>query len=124
MKIKIDEATPLQLDWMVCISEGNTPVINPHRFGSISYGYFTSELGYAIPNYTTDWAQGGPVIEREKIDIVWEGNICQAESENLSADDEDYRYGLGYGPTPLIASMRCYVTSKLGDEVEVPEELK
>lgn len=29
-----------------------------------------------------------------------------------------------FGPTPLIAAMRCYVASKLGDEVEVPEELK
>lgn len=28
-----------------------------------------------------------------------------------------------YGPTPLIAAMRCYVASKLGDEVEIPEEL-
>jgi len=29
----------------------------------------------------------------------------------------------GKGPTPLIAAMRCYVASKLGDEVEIPQEL-
>jgi hypothetical protein len=29
-----------------------------------------------------------------------------------------------YGPTPLIAAMRCYVASKIGLEVEIPEELK
>jgi hypothetical protein len=28
-----------------------------------------------------------------------------------------------FGPTPLIAVMRCYVALKLGDEVEIPEEL-
>lgn len=28
-----------------------------------------------------------------------------------------------YGPTPLIAICHCYVASKLGDEVDVPEEL-
>ena len=28
-----------------------------------------------------------------------------------------------YGPTPLIAAMRCYCSFKLGDEVDVPEEL-
>jgi hypothetical protein len=33
-----------------------------------------------------------------------------------------------YGPTPLIAAMRCYVASKFGDDlvlfkVEVPDEL-
>ena len=27
------------------------------------------------------------------------------------------------GDTPLIAAMRCYVASKLGDTVELPEEL-
>lgn len=27
-----------------------------------------------------------------------------------------------YGPTPLIAAMRCYVASKLGEEVEIPDE--
>lgn len=30
---------------------------------------------------------------------------------------------LAYGPTHLIAAMRCYVTSKLGKGVEVPSEL-
>jgi len=27
------------------------------------------------------------------------------------------------GPTPLIAAMRCYVASRLGDTVEIPEEI-
>ena len=30
---------------------------------------------------------------------------------------------LEYGPTPLIAAMRCFVVSKLGDEVNVPDDL-
>lgn len=36
---------------------------------------------------------------------------------------EDWPRHYFVGPTPLIAAMRCYVASKLGDEVEVPEEL-
>jgi hypothetical protein len=32
--------------------------------------------------------------------------------------------GYVVGPTPLIAAMRCYVASKMGDEIELPEELK
>ena len=28
-----------------------------------------------------------------------------------------------YGPTPLVAICRCFVASKLGEEVDVPEEL-
>jgi hypothetical protein len=28
------------------------------------------------------------------------------------------------GPTALVAAMRCYVAACLGDEIEIPEELK
>jgi hypothetical protein len=70
-----------------------------------------------VPNYSTDWAQGGPIIEREGISIEY-----AADPEKwcacIMADQEVY------GPTALIAAMRCYVASKLGDEVEIPEELK
>lgn len=61
-----------------------------------------------------DWAVAQCEIIREdwkcasKENISWKGvgNPCH-----------------GYGPTPLIAAMRGHVASKLGDEVEVPEEL-
>jgi len=61
-------------------------------------------------NPSGDWMQGGPIIEREGIALIpgW-----TAERPGFSAD----------GPTPLIAAMRCYVASKLGDDVEIPEEL-
>lgn len=67
-------------------------------------------------NYSTDWAQGGPIIEREKITLEWTGEGWNAYIRH----DDEYPDG----PTPLIAAMRCFVASKLGDEVEIPEELK
>lgn len=66
-----------------------------------------------IPDYSTDWSQGGPIIEREGIDLMKVG------VKQWRADCGPARYG----PTPLIAAMRCYVASKLGDEVEIPSEL-
>jgi hypothetical protein len=67
-----------------------------------------------FPSYSTDWAQGGPIIERERINLEPFSNI---NGEQWSADGE------WDSPTPLIAAMRCYVASKLGDEVEVPDEM-
>lgn len=74
---------------------------------------------------STRWSQGGPIIEQEKIEWQW-----------LPASDKAHQYGarkpsLGGlnrtfcmdGPTVLVAAMRCFVASKLGDEVEIPEEL-
>ena len=102
MKIKVSEASGQVLDWMVgCAVDEYIPC--------------------AVPAYSTDWAQGGPIIERETIGLVCQ----QPESTSRCAyrqtpDGEVFYY---YGPTPLIAAMRCFVTSVLGDEVEVPDEL-
>lgn len=62
---------------------------------------------------STDWAQGGPIIEREKIECLHDGGQWYVDAP----------HGWYEGPTLLTAAMRCYVASKLGDEVEVPEEL-
>lgn len=62
------------------------------------------------------WNIAGPIIEREKIDVRtddYTGAAWLGEKGVLSL----------LGPTPLIAAMRCYVASKLGDDVEIPEEL-
>jgi hypothetical protein len=66
-----------------------------------------------FPSYSTNWAQGGPIIERERINITYD-DVWTAED----VDGETQ-----WGPTPLIAAMRCYVASKMGDEVDVPEDL-
>ena len=67
------------------------------------------------PEYSTDWSRGGPIIERERIRLDPRGLWCAAH--------DTHEWTESTGPTPLIAAMRCYVASKLGDEVEVPEEL-
>lgn len=69
------------------------------------------------PEHSTNWNQGGSIIERETIGLFFDracGN--QWRANHITAP-----YQLG--PTPLVAAMRCYVASKLGDEVDIPEEL-
>ena len=72
------------------------------------------------PMFSTSWVQGGPIIEREEIFLakslrgVWTALMYTPQHEVAAFED---------GPTPLIAAMRAFVTSKLGDEVEIPEEL-
>jgi len=80
-------------------------------------------------HYSTDWAQGGPIIEREKIwcgPVETEFCVLPDKGWEASIPDEDGFQGwyFGFGPTPLVAAMRCYVALKLGDEIDIPEELK
>ncbi len=71
-------------------------------------------------NPSTDWAQGGPIIERERL-------LIQPEIGKDGAGNAWSAIAISgfecFGPTTLIAAMRCYISSKLGDEVEIPEEL-
>ena len=119
MKIKTSELTGVALDWAVAKCEGNTFAGEyPHLL----------ESGFRPPRYSTDWSQGGPIIEREKIDLFTEK---QTFPESWVASVARYQNGgrlVGwrlhqYGPTPLIAAMRCYCESKLGDEIDIPDEL-
>jgi hypothetical protein len=114
------------LDWAVAKCEG-----------LLCFGYRTDGERFSIENSdgevgeftpSTNWAEAGPIIEREKISLLDQSTqtdwvtpplIWFAAVGDISDDEV-----LGYrGPTPLVAAMRCFVASRLGDEIEVPDEL-
>ena len=103
--MKTNELTGVALDWAVAKCE-NIDLI-PHRGGWI----------YAA--YSSNWAQGGPIIEREVIQLTPD-EYTGTWSAYMTNEGESYDYT---GPTPLIAAMRCYVASKMGDNVDIPKEL-
>ena len=72
--------------------------------------------GHAEHEYSTDWAQGGPIIEREKIEVFVRDERWFAYSSRSTPEDFP-------GDTPLVAAMRCFVASRLGADVDVPKEL-
>lgn len=59
--------------------------------------------------YSTDWALAGPIIEREKISIELNGWGADEEWVAYIRHDEEV-----FGPTPLVAAMRCFVSHKEG----------
>ena len=74
-------------------------------------------------NPSTDWALGGPIIEREWLDITPWPNESREDMRWHCQQHDTANDFAQYGPTPLIAAMRCFVASKLGEEVELPNEL-
>ena len=73
--------------------------------------------------YSTDWAQGGPIIERGEIALEPMTHDKFGDGW-LATRIEGPAVCMEFGPTMLIAAMRCYVVSQLGDEIEIPEEAK
>lgn len=122
MKVKVSEATGKVLDWLVVQAEKRTDVvIRNKRLGIPGWagGDYNGHSTWTGFYPTTDWAQGGPIIEREQIrlDFDVEALVWLADANQSISPWK------GAGPTPLIAAMRCFVASKLGDEVDVPQEL-
>lgn len=72
---------------------------------------------------SSDWAQGGPIIERERISVGYERYGSTGGGQWDAVMEYKKAYLMEYGPTPLIAAMRCFVRSRLGGSVEIPEKL-
>lgn len=116
MKVKTSELTGLALDWAVAKAEselaeqgGQVHLVD----GCLRLYNDTSDEPW---HPSTNWAQGGPILDFRMM------TVGPAMHEGYEA--RAYPYGKVYwGDTPLIAAMRCVVASKLGEEVEIPEEL-
>lgn len=88
----------------------------------------------------TSREQGGLIIEREDISVLRTDVADEPGTLGWAAESgcnrsthpegwqvagilyEFYLSALTYGPTPLIAGLRCYAKKALGPEVEVPEQ--
>lgn len=174
MKIKTSELSGRALDAAVEMALGNkikvktwrelTDALDPikdaddiayyRERGTVRLSYVDKISGAVFParGFSSDWAQGGPIIERANITIIrtedesipdeegfWQGKYeprwaavlgDRHHPQEFYGAQGDF-FGMAYevdpaaviGPTPLIAAMRCFVASKMGDEVDVPDEL-
>lgn len=136
MRVKVQHLTIPQLDWVVAKCENHQwrcPQFL-EEMGLRDWLNYEEAWGNPHPSYSTDWAHAGVIIDREHIDLRYtftEGGY----RTSASIDAVNARIWLPngntvfspenvvqeYGNTALVAAMRCYVTAKLGEEVEIPD---
>ena len=108
-KHNVSQLEGLPLDWAIC-KAAEIPV---QRINGVLFWAGTNHCA----NPSTNWSLAGPIIEREGISL----------QDPCTSDIDAWRGFCGgsqqYGPTALVAAMRCYVASKLGNEIEIPGEL-
>ena len=121
MKIKTKDLIGHALNYAVAVGEK----YKPHAAATL--------VIMKIYAPSTRWDQGGPIIEEDIFKLFrnvggsWTAQIKKRVpyySPTYDADIGADEILSKAGPTPLIAAMRCYVTSKFGDEIEIPEGLK
>lgn len=115
-RVKTSELEGATLDWAVCKVEG---------------------LRIHVGGYAMSWRHCGPIIEREGINLralrreghamhgLW---LAAYDHDNTGSmvqwvKREDWPRHYFTGHSPLVAAMRCYVASKLGDEIDIPKSL-
>lgn len=119
--MKTADLTGATLDWAVAKCEllngaNYTLAVDKDIDGTLRVNF-----GGMYPEWSSDWQEAGAIIERKNISVMFSFDLGVWVSAigELWVPEE----GGIHGTTPLIAAMRCYVASKLGTEIEVPEEL-
>lgn len=130
--MKTSELSGMALCYAVCMIE------MPHLVWGTTIGKHHASDQIVVPELPEDtcyspftsWQMFGPIIERERIKMfpnvggTWSAQIRHTESHPLVSHPVLAGWTNSSGPTPLITAMRCLVASRLGDEVEIPDELQ
>jgi hypothetical protein len=113
-RVAVADLSGDMLDWAAAKALG-MPLYKTKRgeWMTAPYGSFNHRIGIPYWRPTTDWAQGGPIIEREKIDVWYQVGVCMIARINGKHEQ--------IGKTQLQAAMRCLVDSKLGAHIDVTE---
>jgi hypothetical protein len=118
MKVKTSELTGAALDWAVAKCEGIELYSGPRDKNPAYKANWVRRKHGGLYLPSTNWAQGGPIIERKGMLVAF--NSFKWEARHYDGENEPW---FMTGPKPLTAAMRCHVASELGDEVEIPGEL-
>lgn len=116
MKVKTSELSGVQLDYAVAYSvDWGQPVLHITSGGSFV------ELMGVVFSPTTNWSQCGPLIDAHSPVIT----ICRGmvRTEIATLENDVSATGIGIGITYTISFCRALVSLKLGDEVDIPDEL-
>ena len=124
-EVKTEELSGEALNWAVAIAENLTAFVSPPQYGNPHLVCVMPEHvhrgGYRY-SPSTDWSQGGPLIDKYHMDFCCE----HPETIGSALCDENGMYiddRMMFGKTHLIAACRAIVASVLGETVSVPKEL-
>lgn len=132
MKVRTHDLTTKQMSFLVSMIE------MPHLVWGDTIGIHAHSSQIIVPElnepdcYTPymGWDMFGDIVEREGIDIycnvptnrkhkdvAWRGSWA-AQYHRCGIESERY-----YGNTAIIAAVKCFIAHKLGENIELPDEL-
>lgn len=121
MNIQTSRLDGPALNWAVATCRGIEPIIRQFKYSKGAAIY--SHGGATVPlEYATSPKDAYPIIESEGISVQHTGDACKWRAHIWNEERQEF-WPVCYGATPLLAAMRCYVASCMGDEIDVPNEV-
>lgn len=134
--VKVKDLKGVALDWAIATSEQLPVVLDPMGFrkdeprcSQAGYWIWFDDcksgscllIGHDGYSPSTKWHQGGDIIDRHNISLIaptesapeprqWKAELPNGKAQHV-------------GNTALVAAMKAYVTSVLGDEINLPDLL-
>ena len=126
--IKTRELEGATLDWAVAkVSGARLSIIDmPSGQPHIGLQGRTSDGWPDAYSPSSDWSQGGPLIEQHSIELMTNIGEQHGDHERWYAVVPTSASGSrgAMGPTPLVAAMRALVFAKLGEKIDLPDGLQ
>jgi len=127
MEVSTSQLSGAALNWAVAEAEGlNIRIALPNPEPHVIRIIVGDEPNRSF-SPSTDWNVAGPLLHDEKFTVkpclAGEVSGKWMASRQLSVTEPSGGQHTYYGDTPLVAILRCYVSKKLGDTVELPDQL-
>lgn len=121
MKIKTSKLKGRQLDWAVAKCRG---LLAPNGL-RLSDEYWDSLAANQYGGISEDWAQGGPILSSERISrTINHSGVWIAYWTSGYTEGDEGKMHMQVDNSELVAGLRCVVARKLGEEIDIPEELR
>jgi hypothetical protein len=132
--VQISNVSGVTLNWLVAKCEEYKSIIPGHGYHDPRKAHIITQILVSNKRHEAynfdpagDWHNSGDIVIREAIGTV---PVWQTASGTVGGGGEwiwkafmnspgRFEY---LGPTPQVAAMRCYVASRMGPEVDIPEE--
>lgn len=137
MKIKVRKAEGPLLEWLVAKAEG---IAEKLIYNNYIKGWEDTSHYWSKYEPLSNFSHSSKIIDRAGItticarhNLLWAAAFGQQDpSEVYGEQDDRYDWRRGFyidegdcvfGETRAVAALRCFVISKLGEEVEVSDEV-
>lgn len=141
VEVKTQDLLGAALDWAVAKAEGVAVVTDPNSPSCRQMVEDADSInGWYCYSPSTDWSQGGPLIEKYKVMITPPNDLvhrnfgpfdprngwCESGHWGSTIFGKERKYrraAFSHPDSPLIVAMRAIIQFELGDTVSVPKEL-